>query len=165
MHPPLFRKTHRLSDWPECVIELHCVHCRGGSVGYPVRLLIKREGDMTFENLRRLRCRRCQAVKPASSFDLVRLRLTQRRAETPLVSIYFFGSAPASVWGIAASQVMYSRVSASPQAEQRGSCFGKRLQLPLIKVAPSMPSLNSQRPTGAVAFGKKQRVCSPFALS
>jgi hypothetical protein len=23
MHPPLFRQTHRLSDWPECVIELH----------------------------------------------------------------------------------------------------------------------------------------------
>jgi hypothetical protein len=66
MHPPLFRKTHRLSDWPECVIELHCLHCRGGSVGYPVRLLIQRQGDMTFENLlRRLRCKRCHAVKPA----------------------------------------------------------------------------------------------------
>jgi hypothetical protein len=47
MHPPLFRKTHRLSDWPTCVIELHCPHCRGGgSVGYPVRLLIERHGDM-----------------------------------------------------------------------------------------------------------------------
>src|SRR6476646_5011098 len=57
MHPPLFRKTHRLSDWPECVIELHCLDCRGGSVGYPVRLLMERRGDMTFENLlRRLRC-------------------------------------------------------------------------------------------------------------
>jgi hypothetical protein len=66
MPPPLFRKTHRLSDWPECVIELHCLHCLGGSVGYPVRLLIQRQGDMTFENLlRRLRCKRCHAVKPA----------------------------------------------------------------------------------------------------
>ena len=66
MHPPLFRKQQRLSDWPECVIELHCLHCRGGSVGYPVRLLMKRKGDMTFESLlRRLRCKRCQAVKPA----------------------------------------------------------------------------------------------------
>ena len=66
MHPPLFRKTQRLSDWPECVIELHCLHCRGGSVGYPVRLLMARKGDMTFENLlRRLRCNRCHAVKPA----------------------------------------------------------------------------------------------------
>jgi hypothetical protein len=34
--------------------------------GYPVRLLIQRQGDMTFENLlRRLRCKRCHAVKPA----------------------------------------------------------------------------------------------------
>ena len=39
---------------------------RGGSVGYPVRVLIARKGDMTFENLlRRLRCKRCRAVKPA----------------------------------------------------------------------------------------------------
>jgi hypothetical protein len=37
-----------------------------GRFGYPVRLLMKRNGDMTFENLlRRLRCKRCQAVKPA----------------------------------------------------------------------------------------------------
>jgi hypothetical protein len=48
------------------VIELHCLHCRGGSVGYPVRLLVERQGDMTFENLlRRLRCKRCRGVKPA----------------------------------------------------------------------------------------------------
>jgi hypothetical protein len=66
MYPPLFRKTHRLSDWPQCVIELHCLHCRGGSIGYPVRLLIERQADMTFENLlRRLRCKRCHGVKPA----------------------------------------------------------------------------------------------------
>jgi hypothetical protein len=32
----------------------------------PVRLLIKRQGDMTFEHLlRRLRCKRCQAANPA----------------------------------------------------------------------------------------------------
>jgi hypothetical protein len=63
MHPPQFRPTHKLSDWPECVIELQCC---GGSVGYPVRLLIKRRGDMTFENLvKRLRCNRCGKSKPA----------------------------------------------------------------------------------------------------
>jgi hypothetical protein len=50
MHPPPFRKQDRLSEWPECVIELHCQHCPGGLVGYPVRLLIKRQGDMTFES-------------------------------------------------------------------------------------------------------------------
>jgi len=66
VHPPLFRKTLRLSDWPECVIELHCLHCRGGSVGYPVRLLMERKGDMTFENLlSRLRCKRCGRPRPA----------------------------------------------------------------------------------------------------
>jgi hypothetical protein len=48
------------------VIELHFLHCRGGSVGYPVRLLIKRQGDITFENLLgHLRCKRCRGVKPA----------------------------------------------------------------------------------------------------
>jgi hypothetical protein len=66
MHPPPFRKTHRLWDWPECVIELHCLRCRGGTVLSPVRLVINRKGDMTFENLlRRLRCERCQAANPA----------------------------------------------------------------------------------------------------
>jgi hypothetical protein len=41
----------------------------GGSVGYPVRLLIKRQGDMTLENLlRRLRCKRCRATKPAPGY-------------------------------------------------------------------------------------------------
>jgi hypothetical protein len=63
MHPPRFRITHKLSDWPEWVIELHCC---GGSVGYPVRLLIQRKGDLTFENvLKRLRCKRCGSLKSA----------------------------------------------------------------------------------------------------
>ncbi len=48
MHPPRFCLTHKLSDWPECVIKLHCC---GGSVGYPVRLLIQRKDDTTFENV------------------------------------------------------------------------------------------------------------------
>jgi hypothetical protein len=79
MHPPLFRKQQRLSDWPECVIELHCQHCRGGSVALPMRLLIKRQGDMTFENLlRRLRCKRCGAAKPRPSISWP--AITARRA-------------------------------------------------------------------------------------
>ena len=45
MHPPPFRPAHRLSDWPDCCLELHC--CRGATV-YPVRLLIKNSGDRTF---------------------------------------------------------------------------------------------------------------------
>jgi hypothetical protein len=84
MHPPLFRKQQRLSDWPECVIELHCLHCRGGSVGYPVRLLIKRQGDMTFENLlRRLRCKRCGAAKPAPIYLVAGHRRTARGGPDP----------------------------------------------------------------------------------
>ena len=63
MHPPRFRMTQRLSDWPECVIELHCC---AGMVGYPVRLLMQRCGNITFENLlKRLRCKRCRRFKPA----------------------------------------------------------------------------------------------------
>ncbi len=34
MHPPLFRVRQRLSDWPNCMIDLQCC---GTSVGYPVR--------------------------------------------------------------------------------------------------------------------------------
>jgi hypothetical protein len=45
------------------LIELQCC---GGSVGYPVRLLMRRNGDMTFENvLKRLRCKRCHRFNPA----------------------------------------------------------------------------------------------------
>jgi hypothetical protein len=80
MHPPLFRKTHRQSDWPECGIELHCLHCRGGSVGYPVRLLMQRRGDMTFDEnlLRRLRCKRCGGVKPAPVYPVAGHHRTAR---------------------------------------------------------------------------------------
>jgi hypothetical protein len=34
MHPPLFRVQQRLSDWPDCVIDLQCC---GTSVGCQVR--------------------------------------------------------------------------------------------------------------------------------
>jgi hypothetical protein len=46
MHPPLFRIQHRLSDWPDCVVEMQCC---GGSAGLPVRFLMQRSGDITFE--------------------------------------------------------------------------------------------------------------------
>jgi hypothetical protein len=52
---------------------------RGGSVGYPVRVLIARKGDMTFENLlRRLRCKRCRAVKPAPVYLVAGHHRTRR---------------------------------------------------------------------------------------
>jgi hypothetical protein len=51
------------------VIKLQCLHRRGGSVLNPVKLLIKRQGDMTFENLlHRMRCKRCRAAKLAPIF-------------------------------------------------------------------------------------------------
>jgi hypothetical protein len=44
-----------------------------------MRLLIKRQGDMIFENLlRRLRCKRCGAAKPAPIYLVA--GLTARRA-------------------------------------------------------------------------------------
>jgi hypothetical protein len=59
----MFRIQHRLSDWPDCVIELQCC---GRSAGLPVRLLIRRGGDITFEALlKRLRCKRCGKRNPA----------------------------------------------------------------------------------------------------
>lgn len=57
MHPPPFLLQHRLMDWPECFLELHC--CKGTTV-YPVRLLAERRGNPTFaETLARLRCSTC----------------------------------------------------------------------------------------------------------
>lgn len=58
MHPPRFLPTHRLSDWPECKLDIIC--CKG-VVSLPVKLMIQRHGDRTFEDaLRRLRCGRCR---------------------------------------------------------------------------------------------------------
>ena len=62
MHPPSFRPTHRLSDWPDCTLETNC--CKG-AVMYPVKLLLKERGDMTFDALlARMKCRSCGS-KPA----------------------------------------------------------------------------------------------------
>jgi hypothetical protein len=58
MHPPPFRVSHHLSDWPDCRLELN--YCRG-QVIFPVRLLMTRHGDPSFQTLlRRLRCERCK---------------------------------------------------------------------------------------------------------
>jgi hypothetical protein len=57
MHPPRFSFEQHLSDWPECYLELTC--CKGYIV-MPVRLLLKKHGDRTFNVLlRQLRCDRC----------------------------------------------------------------------------------------------------------
>jgi hypothetical protein len=59
MHPPPFRLDHKLLDWPECRLELHC--CKG-TVLAPVRLLAAQNGNVTFGMvLARLRCARCHS--------------------------------------------------------------------------------------------------------
>ena len=64
MHPPPFSAEHRLSDWPECWLELHCP-CSPGTKLYPIRLLLQRHGDRRFGAvLIQLRCGACQG-KPA----------------------------------------------------------------------------------------------------
>jgi hypothetical protein len=57
VHPPPFLLTHRLSDWPDCRLELQC--CKG-AVRYPIKLMIRQRGDQTFAEVpRRLRCSAC----------------------------------------------------------------------------------------------------------
>ena len=61
MHPPSFRIQQRLSDWPECWLEVCCLPCGGRTVNIPVKLLLKRQGDATFSQvLGRLKCTRCK---------------------------------------------------------------------------------------------------------
>lgn len=58
MHPPLFHPAQRLSDWPDCVLELRCP-CSARVVMRPVRMLLDR-GDRTFSTvLAALRCSKC----------------------------------------------------------------------------------------------------------
>ena len=58
MHPPPFRLGQRLSDWPDCRLELNC--CRGQSV-LPVRMMLRDHGDRTFAAvLAKLRCQKCR---------------------------------------------------------------------------------------------------------
>lgn len=61
MHPPPFSPEHRLSDWPDCTME---IRCKCGRASMPaVRLLISRHGDQVIRVLRkRLRCEQCGSV-------------------------------------------------------------------------------------------------------
>lgn len=59
MRCPSFRTAHRLSDWPDCVLEIRCP-CSERMIMLPVRMLLQR-GDRTFSAvLRALRCSRCR---------------------------------------------------------------------------------------------------------
>ena len=60
MHPPDFTITHRLSDWPDCRLEVICGACSGRKVMLPVRLLLHERGDKPFtEVVAGLRCSAC----------------------------------------------------------------------------------------------------------
>ncbi len=64
MHCDQFSTTQRLSDWPECRIEVRCT-CSPRVVVLPVKYLIERSGDRTFTALTRaVRCKACGG-KPA----------------------------------------------------------------------------------------------------
>ena len=63
MHPPVFHLDQRLSDWPECWLELRCP-CSPRTVLHPVKMLLQR-GDRPFRGvLAALRCSACRG-KPA----------------------------------------------------------------------------------------------------
>lgn len=67
MHPPAFRLSQRLLDWPNCRIEMRCGAC-GSTVLSPTKLLAERHGNQTFaEVLGRIKCRRC-GIPPESVF-------------------------------------------------------------------------------------------------
>jgi hypothetical protein len=67
VHPPEFRLTHHLSDWPKCHIEAQCPGCKR-STTMPTRLLMQRHGDMkVLEAVKRMRCQTCR-VSPAPAY-------------------------------------------------------------------------------------------------
>jgi hypothetical protein len=68
VHPPPFRPNHRLSDWPDCHLEMHCSGCNGRTVITPIKLLIAHHGNVQFADLLpKLRCSKCQN-RPAPVF-------------------------------------------------------------------------------------------------
>ena len=60
MHVPPLLPSHRLSDWPDCTVELRCGCGRSSMPG--TRLLAKRHGDQPVVALvQRMRCKDCGA--------------------------------------------------------------------------------------------------------
>lgn len=58
VHPPDFSVHHKLSDWPECRLDLRCP-TSGRSVDLPVCMLLQRGDRLFSEVIRRLRCQCC----------------------------------------------------------------------------------------------------------
>lgn len=60
MHPPPFHPEHRLSDWPECRLEVRC-RCSERVALLPVRLLTEQRGDRRMlDVVAGLRCSACR---------------------------------------------------------------------------------------------------------
>ena len=65
MHPPGFRPSQCLLDWPNCRLEMRYGRC-GSVVLFRTKRLVERHGNHTFtEVLGRVKCRRC-GVSPES---------------------------------------------------------------------------------------------------
>ena len=59
LHPPTFRVSQRLLDWPNCRLEMRCGSCRS-TVLSPTKLIAERHGNLLFsEVLGRVKCQRC----------------------------------------------------------------------------------------------------------
>ncbi len=62
MHPPAYHPDHRLSDWPECSLEVHRP-CSERVALLPIRHLIEQRGDRTISAvLASLRCSSCNGM-------------------------------------------------------------------------------------------------------
>jgi hypothetical protein len=117
---------------------------RGGSVGYPVRVLIARKGDMTFENLlRRLRCKRCRAVKPAPVYLVAGHHRTRR-------------GGPDADWSIALAPPVFLRCTRcrrrtpSPPADAWLETYSTEAR---ARQFPRFPAGHlSERPMGSAVF-------------
>ena len=66
MPPPKFSVRHRLSDYPDCTLEIRCA-C-GRSSYPPIRMLVLERGDDTFRRfVAALRCKQCGA-RPTEAY-------------------------------------------------------------------------------------------------
>jgi hypothetical protein len=58
MHPPKFLRTHLLSQWPECSLEIGCRRCETRTMTIAVKGLMRWYGNRSFADiLDRLRCK------------------------------------------------------------------------------------------------------------
>ena len=73
LHPPTFRVSHRLLDWPNCRLEMRCGSCRNVVLS-PTKLIAERHGNRMFSDvLGRIKCQRCGSP-PESVFLCAGLR-------------------------------------------------------------------------------------------